>query len=131
MTTMKPELTHTLAEVLASTRRPWGYWLVLDEADGYKVKRLHVAPGKRLSYQSHEHRCEHWIVMSGTATCTIDGVDTVLQSGECMDVSAGRRHRLANSGMTELIVIEVQRGAYTGEDDIVRFEDDFHRVSPR
>ena len=107
--------------------RPWGSWHILDESDGYKVKRIHVHPGARLSYQSHDHRSEHWVVVTGTATAIIDDVELVAHAGESIDVPQGAKHRLVNRGDAELVVIEVQRGGYTGEDDIVRYEDDYGR----
>jgi mannose-6-phosphate isomerase len=107
--------------------RPWGSWHVIDVNEGYKIKRIHVNPGCRLSYQTHEHRSEHWVVVSGTATCTIDDEIAVVHPGESVDVAKGARHRLANEGSDELVIVEVQRGAYTGEDDIVRLEDDYDR----
>ena len=112
-----------------SETRPWGSWHVLDEGDGYKVKRIHVTPGHRLSYQRHEHRSEHWVVLRGIARCTVDGDVTVAEAGRSIDVPRGSKHRLANEGRDELVIIEVQRGSYTGEDDIERFEDDFGRSS--
>ncbi len=118
------EGTHT---VLESEERPWGSWHVIDVADGYKIKRIHVNPGSRLSYQTHEHRSEHWVVVFGTATCTIDGEVTLAEPGESVDVPQGCKHRLANDGNEELVIVEVQRGVYTGEDDIVRLEDDYGR----
>ena len=110
-----------------SQDRPWGSWHVLDEGPGYKVKRIEVKPGQRLSYQTHEHRSEHWVVIFGIATCTIDGETFVAAPGESVDVPSGAKHRLANDGLEELVIVEVQRGAYTGEDDIVRLEDDYGR----
>jgi mannose-6-phosphate isomerase-like protein (cupin superfamily) len=107
--------------------RPWGSWEVIDEGDGYKVKRIHVTPGCRLSYQMHDHRSEHWVILSGVATCTIDGETLVAYEGHTVDVPQGAKHRLANLGKIELVIIEVQRGKYTGEDDIVRLEDDYGR----
>lgn len=112
-----------------SENRPWGSWRVLDEGDGFKVKRIVVDPGCRLSYQRHEHRAEHWVVVGGTATCTIDGETVVLGPGETVDLEIGQAHRIANLGDVTLVIIEVQRGAYTGEDDIVRLEDDYGRAS--
>jgi mannose-6-phosphate isomerase-like protein (cupin superfamily) len=108
--------------------RPWGSWHVLDEGEGYKVKRIHVSPGCRLSYQRHEQRSEHWVVLSGVATCTIDDAVSVAHAGSSVDVPRRCKHRLANDGDVELVIIEVQRGNYTGEDDIVRFEDDYGRL---
>jgi mannose-6-phosphate isomerase-like protein (cupin superfamily) len=113
--------------VLDSEQRPWGSWHVIDVADGYKIKRIHVNPGARLSLQSHEHRSEHWVVIHGVATCEVDGIEHVVGAEESIDVPLGAKHRLANEGETELVIVEVQRGAYTGEDDISRFEDDYGR----
>ena len=113
--------------VLESEERPWGSWHVIDAAEGYKIKRIHVNPGCRLSYQTHEHRSEHWVVVFGTATCTIDGETVVAEPGHSVDVPQGAKHRLANEGGEELVIVEVQRGGYTGEDDIVRLEDDYGR----
>lgn len=110
--------------------RPWGRWHVIDADAGYKVKRLVVHAGRRLSYQTHRHRHEHWVVVSGTATCTVDGVTTVVGPGGSVDVGIGAAHRLANDGTEPLVVIEVQRGSYTGEDDIHRLEDDYGRAAP-
>jgi mannose-6-phosphate isomerase len=110
-----------------SQDRPWGSWHVLDVGDGYKVKRIQVLPGSRLSYQSHDHRSEHWVVIRGTATCTVDGAVTVAHAGESVDVAVGAKHRLANEGPEPLVIVEVQRGDYTGEDDITRYEDDYGR----
>lgn len=113
---------------LESEERPWGSWQILDEDKGYKVKRIHVRPGARLSYQSHGHRSEHWVVLTGTATAIIDDVELTASPGESVDVPQGARHRLINNGDEELVIIEVQRGDYTGEDDIVRYEDDYGRT---
>jgi mannose-6-phosphate isomerase len=116
---------------MESEQRPWGAWHVLDQGPGYKVKRIEVRPGERLSYQTHEHRTEHWAVVQGTATCTLDGDTFEVKSGGSVDVGIGTQHRLANHHDDELIVIEVQRGDYTGEDDIVRLDDDYGREADR
>jgi len=108
--------------------RPWGSWHVLDEGEGYKVKRIEVMPGQRLSYQTHEHRSEHWIVVSGTATCVIDGADVVVNQNETIFVEVGQAHRITNMHDDKLMIIEIQGGAYTGEDDIVRLQDDYGRT---
>lgn len=110
--------------------RPWGSWHVIDVAHGYKVKRIHVKPGCRLSYQTHDHRSEHWVVVFGIATCVIDGETITAGPGHSIDVPQGAKHRLCNENSEELVIIEVQRGAYTGEDDIHRFEDDYGRQTP-
>ena len=112
---------------LESENRPWGSWHVIDVADGYKIKRIHVDPGARLSLQSHVHRSEHWVVIQGEATCVIDGQESVVRHGESIDVPLGAQHRLGNQGDEELVIVEVQLGGYTGEDDIKRYEDDYGR----
>jgi mannose-6-phosphate isomerase len=109
--------------------RPWGSYTVLDTGEGYQVKRIEVIPGKRLSYQKHAHRSEHWVMVQGQATVTLDGQDQQLTEGQTVDVAVGAAHRIANPGQRRLIFIEVQRGDYLGEDDIVRLEDDFGRAS--
>jgi len=108
--------------------RPWGAWFVLDEGPGYKVKRIEVQGGQRLSYQTHEQRSEHWVVVTGTATFVIDGVTTIAGPGEHVDVGLGFPHRIGNDTAEPVVIIEVQRGGYTGEDDIVRLEDDYQRA---
>lgn len=113
--------------VRESEERPWGSWHVVDVDDGYKIKRIHVTPGCRLSLQTHEHRSEHWVVIHGTATATVDQTTRQVRTGESIDVPLGARHRLANHGEEELVIVEVQLGDYTGEDDIERYEDDFGR----
>ncbi len=113
--------------ILDSEQRPWGSWHVIDVADGYKIKRIHVKPGSRLSLQSHEHRSEHWVVIHGVATCEVDEVVTTVQQGESIDVPRKAHHRLGNQGDEELVIVEVQLGGYTGEDDICRYQDDFGR----
>lgn len=113
--------------MIDSEDRPWGAWHVIDVDKGYKVKRIHVKPGCRLSYQTHDHRSEHWVVIYGLATCTIDGETTRIGPGESISVPQGCKHRLSNEASEELVIIEVQRGSYTGEDDICRIEDDYGR----
>jgi mannose-6-phosphate isomerase len=111
----------------SSAERPWGSWHVLYEGQGYKVKRIVVEPRQRLSYQTHTRRSEHWSVVRGTATCTIDGETNDVPVGGAVDVPAGTAHRIANRHDEVLEVIEVQRGDYLGEDDIVRLDDDYGR----
>ena len=111
-------------------RRPWGTFTVLDEGDSFKVKRIEVLPGKRLSYQKHARRAEHWVVVQGTAKVTLDDRDVEVKSGEAIDIAIGSAHRVENPGDELLVFIEVQRGSYLGEDDIVRLQDDFGRESP-
>ena len=109
-------------------RRPWGTFTVLDEADGFKVKRIEVLPGKRLSYQKHAQRAEHWVVVQGRAKVTLDDNDVIVEAGEAIDIAIGAAHRVENPGTETLVFIEVQRGGYLGEDDIVRLQDDFGRA---
>jgi mannose-6-phosphate isomerase len=108
--------------------RPWGSYTVLDEGEGYKVKRIEVLSGKRLSYQKHAHRAEHWMIVNGTAKVTLDGHELVRAVGDTVDIPIGAPHRIENTGPERLVFIEVQRGTYLGEDDIVRLQDDFGRV---
>jgi mannose-6-phosphate isomerase len=110
-----------------SDKRPWGTWTILDEGPGFKVKRIEVLPYSRLSYQTHDHRSEHWVIVQGKATCVVDGADVIVGPGECVDVEVRQPHRITNMEGEILVVIEVQRGDYCGEDDIVRLEDDYGR----
>ncbi len=107
--------------------RPWGTFTVLDEGATFKVKRIEVYSGKRLSYQKHAQRAEHWYVVEGVATVTLDGRDLTLQAGEAVDIPQGTAHRIENTGTEKMVFIEVQRGTYFGEDDIVRLQDDYGR----
>ncbi|MBK8466867.1 MAG: phosphomannose isomerase type II C-terminal cupin domain [Chloracidobacterium sp.] len=110
-------------------QRPWGSFTVIDEAVDYKVKRIEVLPGKRLSYQRHARRAEHWYVVRGIAKVTLNGSEILLKTGESLDVACGDAHRIENSDTSEtLILIETQTGDYFGEDDIIRLEDDFGRI---
>ncbi|MDQ2747133.1 MAG: phosphomannose isomerase type II C-terminal cupin domain [Acidobacteriota bacterium] len=110
-------------------QRPWGNYTILDEDKDFKVKRIEVLPEKRLSYQKHAHRTEHWFVVRGTAKVTLNGTEVLVKAGEAVDIPVGTAHRVENpenSGL--LIFIETQTGDYFGEDDIVRLEDDFGRI---
>jgi mannose-6-phosphate isomerase len=111
------------------SERPWGYYTVLDDdAPDHKVKRLVVQPGKRLSYQKHAKRSEHWFIVSGTAQITLDGKVIERGPGQAIDIPQGSAHRIGNEGTEDVVFIEVQHGTYFGEDDIVRLEDDFGRA---
>jgi mannose-6-phosphate isomerase len=111
------------------SERPWGTYTVLSEdAPDHKVKRIVVRPGKRLSYQQHAKRAEHWFFVAGEAEVTLNGVVTTLSPGRAIDIPTGAAHRVANNGTTDVVFIEVQHGTYFGEDDIVRLEDDFGRA---
>lgn len=108
--------------------RPWGNYTVLDEGDGFKIKRIEVLPEKRLSYQKHRRRAEHWFVVRGTAKVTLNGAEILVRSGEAIDIAVGDAHRVENPDASELLIfVETQTGDYFGEDDIIRIEDDFGR----
>lgn len=108
--------------------RPWGHYKVLEEEkNSFKIKRITVNQGKKLSYQLHHHRNEHWIVVKGMAKVTIDDEVKFVRSGESIYMKAGQKHRLENPGKTPLEIIEVQMGDYLEEDDIIRFDDDYGR----
>lgn len=111
--------------------RPWGEWATLEEGANYKIKKLTVNPGHRLSLQSHSHRSEHWVVVSGTAKVTCNGTEATLHVNQSTYIPAGATHRLENPGKIPLIIIEVQNGEYLGEDDIVRYQDDYHRADEK
>lgn len=121
------DISATPRPALDSEQRPWGSWHVIDVAEGYKIKRIHVTAGCRLSLQTHEHRSEHWVVIQGHATATVGDVVLSAGQGESIDVPMGAPHRLANDGDEELVIVEVQLGGYTGEDDICRLADDYGR----
>jgi mannose-6-phosphate isomerase len=110
--------------------RPWGMYEVLAEGDGYKVKRIEVKPGHRLSLQLHDSRAEHWVIVQGQALATVGDKDVLLGPNEGVVIPIRTRHRVANPGESLLVFIEVQCGKYLGEDDITRFEDDYNRVVP-
>jgi mannose-6-phosphate isomerase len=113
--------------MLEKSERPWGRYEVLQEGATYKVKSIHVHPGKRLSYQRHQKRSEHWYVTDGSGEVTLDGKMQVVSRGSIIEIPQGMLHRISNTGDRELIFIEVQTGSYFGEDDIERVEDDFGR----
>ncbi len=111
-----------------SENRPWGSFHVLDEQPGFKVKRIVVTKGGRLSLQSHKHRAEHWTVVNGTATVTVGDTVLTMMRGQAIDIALGEKHRLENlhEGLVE--IIEVQFGDYLGEDDIIRYDDAYSRT---
>ncbi|MEZ0092207.1 phosphomannose isomerase type II C-terminal cupin domain [Streptacidiphilus sp. EB129] len=109
------------------TDRPWGHYVVLKEDDRLKLKEIVVHPGARLSYQRHERRSEHWVVVRGQGTVTLDGLATGVLAGSTVSIAAGAVHRVQNTGAEDLVFVEVQLGDYFGEDDIERIEDDYGR----
>ncbi|OUC12800.1 MAG: mannose-6-phosphate isomerase [Alkalinema sp. CACIAM 70d] len=122
--------TNNLKGIAATELRPWGSFTILEEGRGYKIKRIEVKPGHRLSLQMHHHRSEHWIVVAGTAKVTCGEEELTLSSNQSTYVPQCTPHRLENPGVISLVLIEVQNGEYLGEDDIVRFQDDYARATP-
>ncbi len=120
--------TVTRSVLVATETRPWGRFTVIDEAPAYKVKRIEVRPGLRLSYQRHAKRSEHWIVVSGVGEATLDDVTHRLSRGDTFDIPVGGAHRIANVGDETLVFIEVQHGESFDESDIERIDDDFGRA---
>ncbi|MGB2551760.1 mannose-1-phosphate guanylyltransferase/mannose-6-phosphate isomerase [Campylobacter sp. MOP51] len=117
-----------LYESHLTTYRPWGKYTVLENSLGYKIKKIEVNPGKRLSLQKHFHRNEHWIVVSGTATVIIEDETKLIRTNESTYIKAGEIHRLSNNGKIPVVLIEVQVGEYIKEDDIIRIKDDYNRI---
>lgn len=117
-----------LTEIHQTVYRPWGSYTVLEESTNFKIKRIVVNPGARLSMQLHKHRAEHWVVVSGVATITNNEIEFTLNENQSTYISKTHRHRLENKGSEPLSIIEVQCGDYVGEDDIVRFDDNYGRV---
>lgn len=108
-------------------KRPWGNWIVLEENLRYKIKKIKVLPGHKLSLQRHLHRAEHWIVVTGSAKVTNGEKEIILTENESTYIPKNTMHRLENPGKIELEMIEVQCGEYLEEDDIERFEDEYGR----
>lgn len=123
---LKEEGSH-LPNIHETAHRPWGTYTILEDTPGFKIKRIEVKPGKRLSLQKHFHRNEHWIVVSGTATVTIGDETRLIRPNESTYIKMGEVHRLANEGKIPVVLIEAQVGEYTEEDDIIRVEDDYKR----
>jgi mannose-6-phosphate isomerase len=110
------------------TTRPWGWYETLSEAPGHKIKRIGVHPGQQLSLQRHRQRAEHWVVVQGTAHVTVGEHRFDLQPGQHCDIALGQLHRIANRTQALVEIVEVQFGAYLGEDDIERLQDDYGRT---
>ena len=119
--------TTELHNIHLEAHRPWGNYTILEDEQKYKIKRIVVKPGKRLSLQKHFHRSEHWVVVSGTAIVTLGDKETALRANESIYIPMGELHRLENAGKLDLVIIEAQIGDYLGEDDIIRVEDDYKR----
>jgi len=108
--------------------RPWGSFENLHEEEQLKVKRIIVKPGKRLSLQSHKHRAENWVIIQGHAVVTLQDEEIPRSPNEAIFIPQGAKHRIANPGEEDVVFIEVQTGTYLGEDDIIRYQDDFNRA---
>ncbi|MCL6285247.1 mannose-1-phosphate guanylyltransferase/mannose-6-phosphate isomerase [Ruegeria sp. 2012CJ41-6] len=115
------------AETLPRDYRPWGWYESLVVGERFQVKRIHVTPGAALSLQSHHHRSEHWIVVEGTAKVTVDETVQLVTENQSVYIPLGAVHRMENPGKVPMVLIEVQTGAYLGEDDIIRYEDVYAR----
>ena len=107
--------------------RPWGSFCVIKEDTAYKIKRIEIKPGQRLSYQYHNKRSEVWVIIQGKGVITLDGTVNKYNKGDTILIPKGMKHRIENQGNDKTIFIEVQTGTYFGEDDIVRLEDDYNR----
>jgi mannose-6-phosphate isomerase len=125
---MAPTVDGVKSRPIEEERRPWGSFHTLEEGPGYKVKRLVILPGQRLSLQKHRHRAEHWVVVSGRATVTNGPRVLVLAPRACTVIPRRAWHRIENRGRVPAVVVEVQHGTYLGEDDIIRKQDDYGRV---
>ena len=118
----------TQAEIFPKDHRPWGWFESLVIGERFQVKRIHVKPGGCLSLQSHSHRSEHWVVVAGTAKVTIDQTEQLVTEGQSVYVPLGSIHRMENPGKLPMVLIEVQIGGYLGEDDIIRYRDEYRRT---
>ena len=119
--------TTDLHNIHLTAHRPWGSYTVLETSGGYKIKKIMVKPSQRLSLQKHFHRNEHWIVLSGTATVTVENKKYLVRPNESTYIKMGEIHRLENEGKIPVVLIEVQVGEYTDENDIIRIDDDYQR----
>ena len=115
-------------ENIKKETRPWGNYFVLESSSDYKIKKIEVNEGQRLSYQYHNKRSEVWTIIDGEGYITLDGKVNKYSKGETVLIPKGIKHRIENKGSEKIIFIEVQTGSYFGEDDIVRIEDDYNRI---
>ena len=121
-------ILQTRTETIERTERPWGWYETVSVAPGNKIKRISVLPGRQISLQKHHQRAEHWVVVSGVASVTLDQQVLTLAVGAHVDIAVGQVHRLANHSTERVEIVEVQFGNYLEEDDIVRLSDDYGRV---
>ncbi len=112
-------------------QRPWGWFETVSEQPGFKLKRIGVLPGQQLSLQRHQHRAEHWVVVTGTGWATVGERQLELQVGQHVDIAVGQIHRLANRTVSAMEIVEVQFGEVLDEDDIERLQDDYGRLPAR
>lgn len=124
-----PHQVSIAQELQDDSNRPWGKFEIISEGDRYKVKRIVVDPGAKLSLQMHYHRAEHWVVVRGTALVTNEKEQVLLSEDQSTYIPIGNKHRLENPGKIPLEIIEVQSGGYVGEDDIVRYDDIYERAT--
>ena len=122
-------LGHDAHRLHRTVHRPWGTYTILEEGPGFKIKRIEVRPGESLSLQMHHHRSEHWVVVSGVAHVLNGDREMTVEVNESTFIAPRHKHRLSNRTASMLVMIEVQSGDYLGEDDIVRFDDAYNRVS--
>ena len=115
------------ADYIYSEKRPWGEFFIIQETISYKIKRIEVNPGQRLSYQYHNKRSEVWIIIQGEGTVILNDNKINYSKGDTIEIPQGVKHRIENNGSEKTIFIEVQTGTYFGEDDIVRLQDDYNR----
>jgi mannose-6-phosphate isomerase len=115
------------ADYIYSEKRPWGEFFIIQETISYKIKRIEVNPGQRLSYQYHNKRSEVWIIIQGEGTVLLNDNKINYSKGDTIEIPQGVKHRIENNGSEKTIFIEVQTGTYFGEDDIVRLQDDYNR----
>lgn len=112
-------------------RRPWGYYDILSEHQDFRIKKIVVFPGHRISLQRHRQRSEHWLVLKGVGMIVVENSEREIKKGDSFDIPAGSVHRAGNSGEDDLVIIEIQTGQYFGEDDIERIADDYGREDLR
>ncbi|MDR1327325.1 MAG: phosphomannose isomerase type II C-terminal cupin domain [Heliobacteriaceae bacterium] len=119
-----------MSEVILNKRetRPWGFYTVIAQGKGFSVKIIRVNPGQKLSLQSHNHRSEHWVVISGTAKVILEGKEHILAPDQSIDIPVKAKHSLQNPFEEDIEIIEVQRGSILDEEDIIRYEDIYGRI---
>ena len=109
-------------------KRPWGYYQVIQKCENYQIKKIVVFPHSQLSYQSHKYRNEHWFFIKGDGVVILDGKESKVKDGCSVDIKSGIKHRIKNISNDEVCFLEIQTGTYFGEDDIIRYEDDYGRI---